>query len=184
MSVIHGNPGLSKWIFTRSLRDRRRERRIGRLIVVSATLLACWAAWLGTSLPRDPLRQAWSTGYVGLDNYSLTWVGLDSLEILGLAACGLLFWRGSPGARTSALLAMPVFFLDAWFDILTSVSRADLLAALLMAALGELPAVAILGWIAWKASGFGLESPQECELFDDRRVDGRRSNTATTSGSL
>jgi hypothetical protein len=150
--------GLKPWLFNRSLRDRRRERLAGRLIVVFAILLACWAVWLGSTLPPDPLRQQWSTAYIGLDNYSLTWVGLDCLEVLGLAVCGLLFARGTPGARTTALLTMPVFFLDAWFDILTAVSRADLVESGLMAVLGELPAVAGLGWIAWKAAAFGREA--------------------------
>jgi hypothetical protein len=150
---------LRDWLSTRRLRDRRLERHTGRLIVVIAILLASWTVWLGSSLPPDPLQQQWSAASVGLlDNYSLTWVGLDCLEVLGLAACGLLFWRGSPGARTCALLTMPVFFLDAWFDILTSVSRTDLAVAVLMAGLGELPAVAGLGWIAWKARGFELGS--------------------------
>jgi hypothetical protein len=149
--------GVRAWLLHRGLRDRRRERLVGRLTVVIAALLAVWAVWLGSTLPPDPLQQQWSTAYIGLDNYSLTWVGLDCLEVLGLAACGLLFARGTPGARTCALLTMPVFFLDAWFDILTAVSRADLAAAVLMAVLGELPAVAGLGWIAWKAAAFGRE---------------------------
>jgi hypothetical protein len=50
----------------------------------------------------------------------------------GLASCGLLFARGAPGARTCALLTMAV--------------------------LGELPAVAGLGWIAWKAAASGRPS--------------------------
>jgi hypothetical protein len=150
--------GLRAWLLHRSLRDRRRERLLGRLIILIAILLGVWAVWLGSTLPPDPLPQQWSTAYIGLDNYSLTWVGLDCLEVLGLAVCGLLFARGTPGARTCALLTMPVFFLDAWFDILTAVSRADLVAAVLMALLGELPAVAGLGWIAWKAAAFGRDS--------------------------
>lgn len=150
--------GLRAWLFNRSLRDRQRERSVGRLVVVIAVLLAVWAVWLGSTLPPDPLQQQWSTAYLGLDNYSLTWVGLDCLEVLGLAASGLLFGRGTQGARTCALLTMPVFFLDAWFDILTAVSRADLLAAVLMAVLGELPAVVGLGWIAWKAAAFDRPS--------------------------
>lgn len=149
---------LRAWLFNRGLRDRQRERLAGRLIVVVAILLACWAIWLGSTLPPDPLHQQWSTAYLGLDNYSLTWVGLDCIEVLGLAACGLLFARGTPGARTCALLTMPVFFLDAWFDILTAVSRADLVAAGAMAVLGELPAVVGLGWLAWKAAAFGRPS--------------------------
>jgi hypothetical protein len=131
------------------------ERITGNLIVLVAALLACWAGYLGSSLPPDPLTQHWSlTADIGLDNYSLTWVGLDCIEVLGLAACGLLFRRASPSARTVALLAIPVFCLDAWFDIMTSVSKADLVTAVVMAVLGELPAAFILSWVAWKALPF------------------------------
>ena len=123
-------------------------------MIVAALVLAVWAVWLGSSLPPDPLPQQWSTAYIGLDNYSLTWVGLDCLEVLGLAACGVLFRRASRNTRPVALLTIPVFLLDAWFDILTATTRADLVAATVMAVLGELPAAIVLGWIAWKALEF------------------------------
>ncbi len=146
---------IKDWLLSRR-RDPRLERLTGNLIVLAAGLLACWAIWLGSSLPPDPLTQHWSlTADIGLDNYSLTWVGLDCIEVLGLAACGLLFRQASPSARTGALLTIPVFALDAWFDIMTSVSKADLAAAVAMAVLGELPAALILGWVAWKALAFG-----------------------------
>jgi hypothetical protein len=150
-------PALRRWLVVRGLRNRRLERRAGQLVVVIAILLTAWIFWLGSTLPPDPLVQQWSTAYIGLDNYSLTWVGLDCLEAVGLAATGVFFWRGSPSARTFALLTLPVFFLDAWFDVLTAVSRADLVVSLLMAAVGELPAVVGLGWIAWKARDFGRQ---------------------------
>jgi hypothetical protein len=135
------------------------ERITGNLIVLVAGLLAGWAIYLGSSLPPDPLTQHWSlTADIGLDNYSVTWVGLDCVEVLGLAACGLLFRRASPAARTVALLTIPVFCLDAWFDIMTSVSKADLITALAMASLGELPAAFILSWVAWKALPFHQSS--------------------------
>jgi len=146
---------LKDWLLSRR-RDPRLERLTGNLIVLAAGLLACWAIWLGSSLPPGPLTQYWSlTADIGLDNYSLTWVGLDCIEVLGLAACGLLFRRASTSARTGARLTIPVFALDAWFDIMTSVSKADLAAAVAMAVLGELPAALILGWVAWKALAFG-----------------------------
>jgi hypothetical protein len=151
---MSAEPSVKDWLLSRR-RAPRLEHTTGNLIVLVAALLACWAIWLGSSLPPDPLVQHWSlTADIGLDNYSLTWVGLDCIEVLGLAACGLLFRRASPSARTAALLTIPVFCLDAWFDILTSVSKADLAAAVAMAVLGELPAAFILSWVAWKALSF------------------------------
>jgi hypothetical protein len=156
--AINREPALKDWLLSRR-RNPRLERITGNLVVLVAVLLACWAIWLGSSLPPDPLVQHWSLNAdIGLDNYSLTWVGLDCIEVLGLAACGLLFRRASPSARTVALLTIPVFCLDGWFDILTSVSKADLAAAIIMAVLGELPAACILGWVAWKALAFHQES--------------------------
>jgi len=155
---LSGELSTKDWLLSHR-RDPRLERITGNLIVVVAALLACWAIYLGSSLPPDPLAQHWSlTADIGLDNYSLTWVGLDCIEVLGLAACGLLFHRASPSARTVALLTIPVFCLDAWFDIMTSVSKADLITALVMAALGELPAALILSWVAWKALPFYQDS--------------------------
>ena len=154
-SVSGAAAGARAWARSRGLRDRRRERATGRILLAAAALLACWTVWLGVSLPPDPLGQQWSIGFAGLDNYAVTWVGLDCLEILGLALSGWRFAVGSPGARTCALLTLPLFVLDAWFDILTAVSRADLAAAVVTALLAELPMAAALGWVAWKASGFG-----------------------------
>jgi hypothetical protein len=148
-------------------------------MVLVAALLACWTIWLGSSLPPGPLTQHWSlTADIGLDNYSLTWVGLDCVEVLGLAACGLLFRRASPGARTVALLTIPVFCLDAWFDIMTSVSKADLVTAVVMALLGELPAAFILSWVAWKALPFHQGSATD----DPARHPGPHAPSNTSSG--
>jgi hypothetical protein len=144
---------MASWLTSRR-RAPRLERFAGNGMIVAAMVLGVWAVWLGSSLPPDPLPRQWSTAYFGLDNYSLTWVGLDCLEVLGLAACGVLFRRASRHTRTIALLCIPVFLLDAWFDILTATTRADLVAATVMAVLGELPAACMLCWIAWKALEF------------------------------
>ena len=53
-----------------------------------------------------------------------------------------------------ALLALPLFVLDAWFDILTSVSLHRLVVAVAMAAAMEVPTAVTCGWVAWKASRF------------------------------
>ena len=144
----------SNWWFTHR-RDPRLEHLVGGWLIIIAVVLALWTVWLGASLPPDPLRQQWTTAtWFGLDNYSLTWVGLDCIEVIGLAACGFLFRRAHPTARTIALLVIPVFCLDAWFDILTAISRSNLILSITMACGAELPMAAFLGWLAWKATYF------------------------------
>jgi hypothetical protein len=149
-----GDLGFRRWALTRTARDRQRERRTGQLLLAAAAALACWIGGLAVWLPPGPLQQDWSTGLPGLDNYALTWIGLDSLEMACLAACGWLLLRGSPETRTWALLGMPLFVLDAWFDVFTAVSRTDLTFALTLALLAELPMAGVLTWVAWKSAAF------------------------------
>jgi hypothetical protein len=149
--------GTRAWLLSRDVRDRRRERRAGRLLLAAAGALACWTGALAVWLPPGP-HQEWSVGVPGLDKYALTWVGLDCLETVCLAGCGWRLYRGSPDTRTWALLAVPLFVLDAWFDVLTAFSRRDLAVALTLAAGAELPVAAALGWVAWKARAFSQPS--------------------------
>lgn len=145
---------MKRWLFSRR-RNTIHEHAIGNFLILIAFLLAVWTIWLSIIIPD---RTQWSTSYDGINNYTFTWVSLDCIEVAGLAACGILFRKASPSARTIALLTIPIFFIDAWFDVFTSTTESDLISAILMAALAELPAIIILSWIAWKALGFRLSS--------------------------
>ncbi|MBK3646036.1 hypothetical protein JHN46_35990 [Streptomyces sp. MBT33] len=69
----------------------------------------------------------------------MTWVGLDGLEAVGLVTTGLLvLWR-DPRRTLAASATAALLLADAWFDTTTASSGADLISALAMAAVAELP---------------------------------------------
>lgn len=68
--------------------------------------------WLNWLIRREPS-----------DRWARIWVGLDVLEVAGLASTGYLLRRSHRQTRTAALLAAPLFVVDGWFDVLTASSR-------------------------------------------------------------
>ena len=125
-------------------------RRIGGALLLGAGALAAWTCWLASTLPPSGLRQAWSTTWTGLGTWQLTWVGVDALEVLGLVVTGTALRRGHWLATVGALVSVPLFVLDGWFDVMTSASRPELWQATAMAVLVELPTAAVLAWVAWR----------------------------------
>jgi hypothetical protein len=145
---------LGRWLVTRE-RDRRRERILGTVLIVVAVILAAWTVYIGSSDAPRAIHRPWSLeSYLGINPYTLIWVGIDVLETAGLVMIGILLRAGRPATHTIALLTLPLFVLDAWFDILTSVSVHHLVVAILMAAVSEVPAAVVCGWIAWKSARF------------------------------
>lgn len=92
--------------------------------------------------------QSRSTPSTGLDSWRLTWVGLDTLEVAGLLVTGIALRRRHWSATVSALVSVPLFVLDAWFDVMTTTTGLELRQAVAMALLVELPTAAVLAWVA------------------------------------
>ena len=149
-----GSVSLGRWLVSRE-RDRRRERILGTVLIVAAVVLAGWTVYIGLSdAPRGMHHTRSLATVLGMRPYTLIWVGIDVLETTGLALIGVLLRMGRAATHTVALLALPLFVLDAWFDVLTSVSLPHLATAITMAAVSELPAAVLCGWVAWKSSRF------------------------------
>ena len=107
------------------------------LIVASAAMIP-WLYLLATHLPTTQMASNWSTA----------WVGLDSLEILGMLSTGLLLLRGDARHRLVAAATAMLFITDAWFDITTAPSGFARGVALALAAGGETPVAVVCGVIA------------------------------------
>jgi len=132
----------------RLLATPRARTRTGVGFIAAAVVLAAWSVYLSTSLPPGP-RHAWSTAWSGLDHLALTWVGVDGVECVALLTLGIAMLADRPlVVAVTALLALPVFALDAWFDVMTSQTHRQLAEAVVLAALVELPLVAFLALIA------------------------------------
>ncbi|WP_203237701.1 hypothetical protein [Streptomyces sp. CdTB01] len=107
--------------------DERSRGRIGYGLVVCGLALLPWLVVLATGVLVDSARE------------SLTWVGLDSLEAVGLVTTGLLVLRSDPRRALGASATAALLLADAWFDTTTATSGTDLISALAMAVGVELP---------------------------------------------
>lgn len=130
------------------------QRHLGWALTGAGAAMVPWLFVLAAQLPAQSTAVHWNT----------VWVGLDSLEALGLASTGMLLRRqdsraGLTAAATAALLAM-----DAWFDVLTSAAGADRAVAIAMAAGAELPLAALCAYLAVRLH------PASGDKSADRRV--------------
>ncbi|MEV6022518.1 hypothetical protein [Streptomyces sp. NPDC052036] len=107
----------------------RRRYRPEHLLVVCGLALLPWLVVLAHGLPGTATAANWRT----------VWIGLDSLEALGLIATGLLAVRGHHGHALTATATATLLVVDAWFDTLTAAPGGDQVSAVVMALGAELP---------------------------------------------
>jgi hypothetical protein len=95
------------WLIRREPSDRW-ARTTGTGILVGSVGLVWWIFYLGSALPGAGPAQDWSTASLtGLGTWQLTWVGLDVLEVAGLASTGYLLGRSHRQTRTAASSPRP-----------------------------------------------------------------------------
>lgn len=106
----------------------------------------------------------------GVANWSTAWVGLDGLEAASLFVTGLLLRRRDVRASLTAAVTSALLLVDAWFDITSASTRADLTIAIAMAALAELPLCVFCAHLALRMTVRNLcpptrstGEPQPCE---------------------
>ncbi len=102
---------------------------IGVLFAAAALVLVPWVIFLVRALPSDHRSAHWD----------VAWGGFDTALALLLVAVAIAAWRRSPWLEGAATAAAALLFVDAWFDILTSSSRSELITAIVEAAVVELP---------------------------------------------
>jgi hypothetical protein len=114
----------------------RRLRRLGYGLLGCGLALLPWMFVLATATAA---------------HWPLAWVGLDTLEALGLITTGLLAVRHDhryalPATATAALL-----LVDAWFDTTTAAPGNEFVSALVMAVGAELPLAVLCTVMAVRA---------------------------------
>jgi hypothetical protein len=125
-------------------RDGRRStwvHRAGVLLLACAAALLVWMVILGMTLPTQAVARHWSAA----------WLGLDAMEACGLAATGILMLRRDPRVCAVAGASAALLSADAWFDITTAPLGWDVVLALTLGGLVELPLAALCACIAWTA---------------------------------
>lgn len=107
--------------------------RLGAGLIGAGLALIPWLFVLAGGLPSSTTAAHWP----------IAWVGLDSLEALGLITTGVLVRRRSPRRCPAAAVTATLLFMDAWFDVSTASAGADQAVAVAMALFLEIP-IAVL----------------------------------------
>jgi hypothetical protein len=105
------------------------RRWVVPLFALGALVLVPWVAFLVVELPATHRA----------DHWDVAWAGFDVVLALLLATVAVTAWRRSPWLEGAATATATLLFVDAWFDVLTSSSGAELGLAIGEAVLVELP---------------------------------------------
>jgi hypothetical protein len=111
------------------------QRFLGLGLLASGIGLVPWLAVLAITLPSAT---------------RVAWVGLDSLEALGLIVTGILVRGGDRRRALTAAATATLLLIDAWFDVTTSAGP-GLTEAVAMAVFAEIPMAAICATLAWRS---------------------------------
>jgi hypothetical protein len=120
---------------------RRQPRWVAEVFGAAALVLVPWVIILLQALPAAHRA----------DHWDVAWAGLDAAMALLLSAVALAAWRGSAWLEGAATAAATLLVVDAWFDVLTSSTRAELFIAIVEAALVEIPLAAFCLFVARSA---------------------------------
>jgi hypothetical protein len=118
--------------------DARVVRWAGPAFVLFSVILLPWTIYLGYSLPSRQLSS----------HYDIAWAGFDILLLVALASTGYFALRRSRYLATAAAATATLLVVDVWFDIITS-PRHQLLQALTLAILVELPLAGVCAWLSY-----------------------------------
>jgi len=107
----------------------RPPRWVVPLFGLAALLLVPWVVLLVFALPSEHRAAHWD----------IAWAGFDVALALLLLMVAVAARRRSPRLEGAATATATLLFVDAWFDVLTSSTRAELMVSVAEAALVELP---------------------------------------------
>jgi uncharacterized membrane protein len=118
--------------------NARLVRWAGPAFALFSLVLLPWTVYLGYSLPS---RQVSS-------HYDIAWAGFDVILLVVLAGTAYFALRRSRYLATAAASAATLLVVDAWFDVLTSPPGAQLMEAIALAVLVELPLASLCVWLS------------------------------------
>lgn len=113
------------------------------ILGLAAVVLIPWAITLGQMLPSRHVADHWDAA----------WTGFDVILALSLLATAYASLRRRDLVRGLAAVSGTLLLCDAWFDVLTASSGADLEIAILLAVFAELPLAMVCFLLAFGTSG-------------------------------
>src|SRR3989440_3368467 len=138
----------------------RPPRWVVPLFGLAALLLVPWVVLLVFALPSAHRAAHWD----------IAWAGFDVALALLLLAVAAAAWRRSAWLEGAATATATLLFVDAWFDVLTSSSRAELVVSVVEAAFVELP-LAILCLLLARGAGRRLQPITRLRLLPQQHED-------------
>ena len=136
---------------------------VARTFVVLGVCLLPWTVLLALTLPARH----------GTTHYGLAWTGFDVALAAVLAGTGIGAARQAAWLQGVAAAAATLLICDAWFDILSSTSRNELVTAVILALFVELPVAAACLFVAHHAEEAALRTRRYAALAQRVRF-GRR----------
>lgn len=109
--------------------SRSTRIRLGRAYVAAGVFMIPWVLFLSRTLPTGAIDCHWA----------LAWVGVDSSEALALFATGWLLLRADNRCVLAATATAVLLLTDAWLDLTSAAPGGELLTAIAMAVLAEVP---------------------------------------------
>lgn len=119
----------------------RAARWAGPGFLTLSLVLVPWTVHLAMTLPPQQVSR----------NYDVAWVGFDVALVVALGATGITAFRRSTLVSPVAATTGTLLLTDAWFDVLTAATHRDLLLAVVLAAVVELPLAALCFWVGGHA---------------------------------
>jgi hypothetical protein len=143
-------------------------RWLGPLAVACAVGIIPWIVYLAMTLPE---RQR-------AVDYDIAWVGYDAAMAAVMAALAYCALRRKPATGAFAAVAATMLLIDAWFDIVTTDDRQDLMFAILSAVLAEIPLAIVCAWVAFNAERVRARAYRSMRLRWERAVELARVSAA------
>lgn len=127
-------------IASRVLPDNARlVRWAAPLFLTCAVILLPWIGVVAATLPSRQLSE----------NYDVAWAGYDVLLLIGLVSTAASALRRSRRLPIAASATGALLVADAWFDVVTSPRGWDLIEAVAMSLVVELPLASVCFWLAF-----------------------------------
>jgi len=115
------------------------HQKTAKLFLLSALFVTLWIIYLSLNIPANYKTKNWD----------VAWVGFDLLMLGNLLMAAYSLWKRKASSAIYLAILGGALIIDMWFDITTS-SGGDLVEAILLGVLLELPLAVFLIRLAHK----------------------------------
>jgi HAD superfamily hydrolase (TIGR01490 family) len=139
---------------------------VATVFVLMAIFLLPWTVVLGVTLPARH----------GTAHYDVAWTGFDIALAAALLGVGIGVAKRATWLQGIAAAAATLLICDAWFDVLSSTSRHEIVIALLLALFVELPIAAACLFLAHHAEEAAIRTRRYADIAQRVRIRRRAVN--------